>query len=99
MRHDPVLGVEVDARGDDSGEQERDGKRKSGDCKDPFENCHAPSLTKSASENIALRGDLGDRAVILEDDCPIREIHYVLLLKSFGRSGVCPPCIALRGFG
>lgn len=75
MRHDPVLGVEVDARGDDSGEQERDGKRKSGDCKDPFENCHAPSLTKSASENIALRSDLDDRAVILADDCPIREIH------------------------
>ena len=41
----------------------------------PFENCHAPSLTKSASENIALRSDLDDRAVILEDDCPIREIH------------------------
>ncbi len=48
---------------------------RAGDCKDPFENCHAPSLTKSASENIALRSDLDDRAVILEDDCPIREIH------------------------
>ena len=95
MRHDTILGVEVDARGDDSGEQERDGKRKSGDCKDPFENCHAPSLTKSASENIALRSDLDDRAVILEDDCPDQGNPLGLLLKSFGRSGVrARPCVA-----